>query len=120
LSQHLFVYIVYCANIEVKKYHSMAAKGESVDISELAKGDQSDADKETVSKDHEASPSNNMASQSIERPQTTTGAESAKKPTVTGPSGRAAQTTPAAVAHTPVAGGAIPQALLNTGNPYSC
>jgi hypothetical protein len=36
----------------------MAAKGESVDISELAKGDQSDADKETVSKDHEASPSN--------------------------------------------------------------
>jgi hypothetical protein len=114
----LSVYSVYRANFEVKKYHSMAAKGESVDVSELAKNEKIDVGEENAMRMQEASTSNNTASQNIEHPQTITGAESTKKPTVTGKSLAAAQTVPTAASHTPAVGGAIPQALLNTGNPY--
>jgi hypothetical protein len=104
----------------VKKYHSLAAKGEQVDISELAQNEQIDADAEPATNDQKTSQSNGIASQSIEQPQTTTGAQSAKQPTVNKPSVPAAQANPVATPNTPAVGGAMPQALLNTGNYHCC
>jgi hypothetical protein len=86
----------------------MAAKGEQVDISELAKNEQLDNHAEAVTKE--------QASQ----PQTTTGAQSAAKPTVTGPAIPAAQSTPVATSNASTVGNAMPQALLNTGNSHRC
>jgi len=107
-----------CADRKVKKYHSMAAKGESIDVSELAKNERFDAGEEDAMKTQEASPSNDMASQNIEQPQMTTGAESTKKSTVTEPSLAAAHSASADASRSPAVGGAMPHALLYTGNPH--
>jgi len=105
----------------VKKYHSLAAKGEQVDISELAKNEKTDANTEPVTKNQKSPPSNRVASQSVEQPpQTTTGAQSAKQPTPAKPSIPTAQAAPVATPNPPSMGGAMPQALLNTGNPDHC
>lgn len=102
----------------MKKYHSLAAKGEQVDVSGLSNNEQIEADAEPETNDQETSPPNGVASQSIEQPQATTGAQAAKKPTVTRPSVPAAQTTPVSTPNIPALGGAMPQALLNTGNSH--
>ena len=99
----------------MKKYHSLAAKGEQVDLDELAKNEQADANVEPAINNQEPSPLNGVASQSIEQPQTATGAQAAKQPTAPKPSAPAAQAAPVATPHTPAVGGAMPQALLNTG-----
>lgn len=100
----------------MKKYHSLAAKGEQVDISELSQNEQADIDAEPVTNDQETSPSNGVASQTIDQPQTIAGAQSAKKPPVARPSAPAAQAAPVATPSIPAMSGAMPQALLNTGN----
>ena len=104
----------------MKKYHSLAAKGEQVDVDELVKNELTDANAELMANNQENSQSNGVASQSIEQPQTTTGAQAAKQPTMTRPSVPAAQAAPAAAPKTPAMGGAMPQALLNTGNSLHC
>ena len=99
----------------------MAAKGEQVDISELAKNEQLNRHAEIVTKEQASLPLNGVASESIEsQPQTTTGAQSAAKPTVTGPAIPAAQSTPVTTSIAPTVGNAMPQALLNTGNSHRC
>jgi hypothetical protein len=104
----------------VKKYHSLAAKGEQVDIDDLARNEQIDADAEPAADEHKPSPSNGVVSQNIEQTQTTTGVEAPKQPTVATHSVSAAQTSPVATPNIPAVGGAMPQALLNTGNSLRC
>lgn len=104
----------------MKKYHSLAAKGEQVDIDELAKDEQNEANAEPVAEHQETSTSNGVASQTIELPQTTTGAQAAKKPTVTKASAVAAQAAPVSTPSIPAVSGAMPQALLNSGNSPRC
>jgi len=104
----------------VKKYHSLAAKGEQVDVSAISKKEEPEADAESVTNDQETSHSNGVASQSIEQTQTTTGAQAARQPTVTKASAVAAQAAPVATPSTPAIGGAMPQALLNSGNSPRC
>jgi hypothetical protein len=105
----------------VKKYHSLAAKGEQVDISELTENEQKDSNNtEPMIANEEPSPPNGVAShhQNIEQPppQTTTGAQSAKHSSAPNPSPPTAQAAPVTMPNPPVVGAAMPQALLNTGN----
>ena len=105
----------------MKKYHSLAAKGEQVDIDELAKNEQTDANAEPAANDQKSLPSNGVATTHIiEQPQTAAGAQAAEHPAVTEPSIPATQATPAAAPNISAMGGAMPQALLNTGNYLRC
>lgn len=104
----------------MKKYHSLAAKGEHVDIDDLARNEQTDADAEPAADDHKSSPTNGVVSQIIEQAQTTPNAQAPKQPTVAKHSVPAAQTAPVATPNIPTVGGAMPQALLNTGNSLRC
>lgn len=104
----------------MKKYHSLAAKGEQVDVSEIAKNKHADADAEFEVNNQQPSQSNGVASQSIEQPQTSTGAQAAKQPPVAKTSIPAAQAAPVATPSIPAVGGAMPQALLHTGNSLYC
>ena len=105
----------------MKKYHSLAAKGEQVDVSELTKTEHTEVTAaEPVTNNQEPSPSNGVASQIIEQPQTTTGAQAAKESTVTRPPVAAAQAAPGTTSRTPAVGGTMPQALLSSGNCHCC
>ncbi|GAB7334989.1 hypothetical protein MBLNU13_g06857t1 [Cladosporium sp. NU13] len=99
---------------EYKKYHSLAAKGEQVDIDELAKNEQTDVHTEPAADDQNPSRSNGVATHSLEQPQTTTGAQAARQSPVTKPFIPATQATPAALPNASAVGGAMPQALLNS------
>lgn len=102
----------------MKKYHSMAARGEQVDLSELAENEQ--AEKHTESLKHVQKPAaiNSTTNAAAEQPQASPGAESAQNPTLTAPSTSTTKGAPAPTLSAPVAGSVMPQALLNTGHSY--
>lgn len=87
----------------------MAAKGEQVDIKELAKAAQMNSDAEASTKIQHTSPTNGPSNSSIESPQVVPGADATSKPTSAG------QSTPIAAVTTPAGTGAVPQALLASG-----
>jgi hypothetical protein len=99
-----------------KKYHSMAAKGEQVNLSELAKKEHVKSDAQASKDDREASPVNGTSKATIEQPQTVSGAQPASNPMIATLSTAPAQATPASTSSAPASGTAMPQALLNTGN----
>jgi molybdopterin-biosynthesis enzyme MoeA-like protein len=94
----------------------MAAKGEQVNLSELAQTEQVSEEMKHSTKNQEASPVNGTSKATIKQPQTIAGAQPASNPMIDAPSTSPAQATYATTTGAPVVGTAMPQALLNTGN----
>jgi molybdopterin-biosynthesis enzyme MoeA-like protein len=93
----------------------MAAKGEQVDLKELARNKHASSDAQALKDDQKALPVNGAPNATTKQSQTVAGAVPAQNPTTTAPSASTAQATPATVTGAPVMGTAVPQALLNTG-----
>jgi molybdopterin-biosynthesis enzyme MoeA-like protein len=93
----------------------MAAKGEQVDLSELAQTEIVNNDTKVLKDDQESLPVNGTSKATVKQPQTVAGARPASNPTTTAPSDFTAQVAPATTTGAPVMGTAMPQALLNTG-----
>ena len=88
----------------------MAAKGEQVDLKELGGDDEVKIKKKASIKTQKPSTlSNGTANANIEQSHATAGADATSVPASAGPS------TPAVAPNTPLAGGAMPQALLSSG-----
>jgi hypothetical protein len=95
----------------------MAAKGEQVDLSELAQSEQVANHMKSSTEDQESLPVNGTSNATIEQPQTVAGAQPVIKPPVAASSAPTTQATPATTTGAPIMGSAMPQALLNSGNP---
>jgi hypothetical protein len=94
----------------------MAAKGEQVNLSELAQTEPVSEEMKPSTKNQQALPVNGTSKATIKQSQTVAGAQPASNPTIDAPSTAPAQATHATITHAPVMGTAMPQALLNTGN----
>jgi hypothetical protein len=93
----------------------LAAKGEEVDLAELDIDEQDESVAKPATETQELTPINDTSNATIEQPHTTTGAQSAQRSTVIESS---TSDTPAVTSNPPAVGGAIPQALLNSGNSH--
>jgi hypothetical protein len=94
----------------------MAAKGEQVDLSELAQNEHVDSDAKALKDDHEALAVNGTSKATIKQSQTVAGAQPAANPALAAPSTAPAHPTSATAPGAPIVGSAMPHALLNTGN----
>jgi hypothetical protein len=94
----------------------MAAKGEQVDLSELAQTKHVNSDTKSSTADQETLPVNGTPNATTKQTQTVAGAQPASNPTTTAPFSAHTQATPASTSSAPAPGNAMPQALLNTGN----
>lgn len=93
----------------------MAAKGEHVDLNELAKNEQAEGGAKTSMETRDPLPVNGTSNAAVEQPQTISGASSTNESNITAPSVPAGQAPPAATPSAPTMGAAMPQALLNSG-----
>jgi hypothetical protein len=99
----------------LKKYHSLAAKGETVDLSTLEEVQQANAPVDIQQKQQKQPPPNEAANATVEHSQTVAGANpTTQQPVVDAPATPVAATSAPASAAQPGAG-AMPQALLNSG-----
>jgi hypothetical protein len=103
-----------------KKYHSLAAKGETVDLSKLEEAQQANSANlaANVQQQEQQQPSNEAVNATIEHPQTVAGATMpTAQPPAAAPIARvAAGSVPASTTATTQPGaGAMPQALMNSG-----
>lgn len=87
----------------------MAAKGEQVDLKELANDAQTESAMNSSTKVKKTSPTNGTPNASIDSPQVAAGADSTSKAT------SAEQPVPTKAPIAPVANGGVPQALLASG-----
>jgi hypothetical protein len=98
-----------------KKYHSLAAKGETVDLSTLEEAQRANAPVDVQQKEQKQQkepPPNEAVNATVEHSQTVAGAT--QQPAVTLPATPVAATSAPVPAAQPGAG-AMPQALLNSG-----
>jgi hypothetical protein len=98
----------------LKKYHSLAAKGETVDLSKLEEAQQ--ASPVIDSQQQQQPPSNEAVNATVEHSQTIADAtpHTTRQPAVSAPSAPVAMNSAPVSAAQPGAG-AMPQALLNSG-----
>jgi molybdopterin-biosynthesis enzyme MoeA-like protein len=94
----------------------MAAKGEQVNLSELAQTEPVSEEMKPSTKNQEALPVNGTSKATIKQSQSVAGAQPAPNPTIAAPSTSTTQVTLATTTGSPAMGTAMPQALLNTGN----
>jgi hypothetical protein len=103
--------------INLQKYHSLAAKGETVDLSKLEEAQQAKSSVDV----QQAPPSNGAVNATVKHSQTVAGATmpTTQQSAVTVPAAPVAASSAPASAAQPGAG-AMPQALLNSGKQESC
>jgi hypothetical protein len=103
-----------CQTDHSKKYHSLAAKGETVDLSKLEEAQQADSNIE-VQEQQQQQPSNEAVNATVEHPQTVAGAAiPTTQPAIDVPVAPVAA-SPVPVSAAQPGAGAMPQALMNSG-----